>query len=251
MALIVEGLTFSYRGHPVLTDIFIQIPKGTFTVLLGKNGSGKSTLLKCLAGLLPFEVGRILVQGNDLRQLSLAARARHIGYLSQFHQAVFPFTVEDVVLTGRASYVYFTPGKKDKEKAEAAIRRMDLEDYRNRPYSELSGGERQLVLIARLLAQEPQIIILDEPLTHLDLPNQIKFLHLMKEFTRSGLTIVAVLHDLNSAFWHGDHFIFLKGGRVRILNQGVNPWDEALLSDVYDMPIQTVPFQERGLIVPL
>jgi iron complex transport system ATP-binding protein len=250
MALNIEGLNFAYGKHPILTDISLQAQDGKFTVLLGKNGSGKSTLVKCLAGLLPFETGQIMVQGKDLRRLSLTERAKLIGYLPQFHQAIFPFTVEEVVLTGRVSYVYFTPGKRDKEKTEAAIRRMGLEDYKNRPYSELSGGERQLVLIARLLAQEPQIILLDEPLTHLDLPNQIKFLHLMKEFTRSGLSIVAVLHDLNSAFLHGDHFVFLKEGRVRMVDQGVNPWDETLLTDVYNTPIQTVLFQERALVIP-
>ena len=250
MALIVENLTFGYEGRPVLRDIFLQAPKGKFTVLLGKNGSGKSTLLKCMAGLMAAQKGRIMVFGRDLSRLSLSERAKLIGYLPQFHHPVFPFTVEEVVLTGRASYVFFTPGQKDKDKVGEAIKRVGLEAFRKRPYSELSGGERQLVLIARLLAQEPKIVVLDEPLSHLDFPNQIKFLNLIKEFTLSDLTVIAVLHDLNSAFLHGDHFIFLKDGMIRKSGQEGNPWDSETLTDVYSTPIETVPFQERSLVIP-
>jgi iron complex transport system ATP-binding protein len=250
LALTVEDLTFAYEGRPVLENIGFRAPKGEFTVLLGKNGSGKSTLLKCLAGLVPFQKGRIAVLGKDLRRLPLSERAKLIGYLPQFHQPVFPFTVEEVVLTGRAAYVYFTPAKQDKAKAEQAMERVGLEAFRKRPYSELSGGERQLVLIARLLAQEPRIILLDEPLTHLDLPNQIRFLKMIKEFTASGLTVLAVLHELNSALLHGNHFIFLKEGRVRTLKAGENPWDGGLLSEVYGTPVETVPFRERFLVIP-
>jgi iron complex transport system ATP-binding protein len=250
LALMVEELTFAYEGRPVLENIGLRAPEGEFTVLLGKNGSGKSTLLKCLAGLVPFQKGRIAVLGKDLRRLPLRERAKLIGYLPQFHQPVFPFTVEEVVLTGRAAYVYFTPAKQDKLKADQAMERVGLGDFRKRPYSELSGGERQLVLIARLLAQEPRIILLDEPLTHLDLPNQIRFLKMIKEFTDSGLTVLAVLHELNSALLHGDHFIFLKEGRVRPLATGENPWDAGLLSEVYGTPVETVPFRERFLVIP-
>ncbi len=250
MAFIVEELTFSYEGRPVLRDISLQAPEGKFTVLLGKNGSGKSTLLRCMAGLIAPEKGRIIVFGKDLSRLTLNERAKLIGYLPQFHHPVFPFTVEEVVITGRASYVFFTPGQKDKDKVGEAIKRVGLEAFRKRPYSELSGGERQLVLIARLLAQEPRIVVLDEPLSHLDFPNQIKFLNLLKEFTMSDLTVIAVLHDLNSAFLHGDHFIFLKDGRVRTAGPDEQAWGPAILSQVYDTPIETIPFGERSLVIP-
>jgi iron complex transport system ATP-binding protein len=250
MALIVENLTFGYEGRPVLRDIFLRAPKGRFTVLLGKNGSGKSTLLKCLAGLIRPQTGRIIAFGQDLSRLTLSERAKLIGYLPQFHQPVFPFTVEEVVLTGRAAYVFLTPGQKDKARVDEAIERVGLEGFRKRPYSELSGGERQLVLIARLLAQEPKIVVLDEPLSHLDFPNQIKFLNMIKEFTRSDLTVIAVLHDLNSAFLHGDHFIFLKDGAIRRSGPEEKPWDSEILTDVYSTSIETVPFQERSLVIP-
>lgn len=250
MALIVEDLTSGYEGRPVIRDISLRAPKGKFTVLLGRNGSGKSTLLKCLAGLMAPQKGRIRVFGRDLNRLSLSERAKCIGYLPQFHHPVFPFTVEEVVLTGRVSYVFLRPGQKDKDKVGEAIKRVGLEAFRKRPYSVLSGGERQLVLIARLLAQEPKIVVLDEPLSHLDFPNQIKLLNLIKEFTRSDLTVIAVLHDLNSAFLHGDHFVFLRDGMVLKPDKEGHPWDSENLTDVYGSPIETVPFQERSLVIP-
>jgi iron complex transport system ATP-binding protein len=250
MALMVEDLTFSYEGRSVLRDISLRAPEGKFTVILGKNGSGKSTLLKCMAGMMAPQKGRIMVFGKDLSRLSLSERAKLIGYLPQFHHPVFSFTVEEVVLTGRASYVFFTPGQKDKDKVGEAIKRVGLEAFRKRPYSELSGGERQLVLIARLLAQEPRIVVLDEPLSHLDFPNQIKFLNLIKEFTLSDLTVIAVLHDLNSAFLHGDHFVFLKDGRIRTAGPDERPWGQTILTQVYDTPVETIPFGERSLVIP-
>jgi iron complex transport system ATP-binding protein len=155
-----------------------------------------------------------------------------------------------VVLTGRASYVFSTPSRRDKERAGQAIAEVGLEGFRKRPYTELSGGERQLVMIARVLAQEPRLILLDEPLSHLDLANQARFLKLIKRLNASGMTILAVLHDPNAAFLSGDHFIFLKDGRIYEGEEGQAPWNAEFLSAVYGTPIKTIPFQDRSLVVP-
>jgi iron complex transport system ATP-binding protein len=250
MAVTVEKVSFEYDEIPVLKDISFEVPEGKFTALLGKNGSGKSTLLRLIAGLLPLRMGRIRILGEDLHSLNLSRRARLVGYLPQFHSPVFPFTVEEVVLTGRASYVFSTPSRRDREKAAQAIAEVGLEELRKRPYTELSGGERQLVMIARVLAQEPRVILLDEPLSHLDLANQARFLGLIKRLTASGMTILAVLHDPNAAFLSGDHFIFLKDGRVHKAVEGQAPWNADFLSDVYGTSIKTIPFGSRSLIVP-
>ncbi len=215
MAINVQNVSFTYDGLTVLKDISLQVPAGGFTVLLGKNRSGKSTLLKLMAGLLPNKEGRVEILGKDLGRLTLSERGKLIGFLPQFHTPVFPFTVREVVLTGRAAYVFSQPGKRDREKADQAIAEVGIEELRDRPYTELSGGERQLVMIARVLAQEPQVILPDEPLSHLDLANQVRFLRLVKKLTAGGLTVLAVLHDPNLAFLSGDHFIFLKDGKVR------------------------------------
>ncbi len=178
-----------------------------------------------------------------------AERAKQIGFLPQSHYPVFPFTVEEVVLTGRAAYIFSTPTNKDREKAENAIRRIGIEDLRKRPYTELSGGERQLVLIARVLAQEPKIMLLDEPLSSLDLSNQAKMLNLLKGLVASGLTVVAVLHDPNVAFRYGDHFIFLKNGVIREPEEMNGVLNSQVLTDVYGIKIEMVPFRNRFLVV--
>lgn len=251
MAINVQQASFTYDGRAVLQDISLRVPAGAFTVLLGRNGSGKSTLLKIMAGLLPFKTGSIEILGKGLNRLTLSERGKIIGYLPQFHNPVFPFTVREVVLTGRASYVFSQPGKGDREKADQAIAEVGIEDLRDRAYTELSGGERQLVMIARVLAQEPKVILLDEPLSHLDLANQVRFLGLVKKITARGLTVLAVLHDPNLAFLSGDHFVFLIDGRVRETVEDEHPWEAGLLSEVYGTPIETIPFRDRSLVVPL
>jgi iron complex transport system ATP-binding protein len=250
MSISVKNLHFSYGETDVLSDITLQAPEGKFTVILGKNGSGKSTLLKLIAGLLPYHTGHIEISGFDLKRLKIAERAKLIGYLPQFHTPAFPFTVEEVVLTGRASYVFTVPGRKDREKTDEAIEKAGIHHLRQRPYTDLSGGERQLVMIARVLAQEPKVVLLDEPLSHLDLSNQVRFLALIRELVLSGLTVMAVLHDPNIAFMHSDNFILIKNGAIRNLHGDESPWDTSILRDLYDVQIETLPFRNRALVIP-
>jgi iron complex transport system ATP-binding protein len=250
MGISVKDLSFSYGTTMVLHGIEMNATAGKFTVLLGKNGSGKSTLLKLLAGLLPCKSGDINIMGKDIRSLSISDRAKVIGYLPQFHSPAFPFTVEEVVLTGRASYIFAIPGRKDMDKTDEAINKVGISHLRQRPYTELSGGERQLVMIARVLAQEPRVVLLDEPLSHLDLSNQIRFLALIKELIMSGLTVVAVLHDPNIAFMYADDFILIKDGTIRDLHNDEKPWNASTLIDLYGVHLQTMPFRNRALVIP-
>jgi iron complex transport system ATP-binding protein len=247
----VEELSFSYGGAPLLQNVNVSISEGKFTVILGKNGSGKSTLLKLIAGILNPQGGRIWIMGKDLGKMGIAERAKMVGYLSQFHQPVFPFTVEEVVLTGRASYIFSMPKPGDRERALEAIRRVGIEDLRGRPYNELSGGERQMVMIARVLAQEPRVILLDEPISHLDLANQIRFMALAKGLTKTGMTVLAVLHDPNIAFRYGDDFLFAGNGSVRRAKEGEPPWAPSLLSGVYGIPLQVTEAEGNRFVIPM
>jgi iron complex transport system ATP-binding protein len=251
MGIALRNLDFSYGDLKVLHDITLDVPDGKFSVILGRNGSGKSTLLKLIAGMLPYKHGQIDILGNDLNRLATSERAMLIGYLPQFHSPAFPFTVEDVVLTGRAAYVFALPGRKDKAKADEVIERVGIHELRHRPYTELSGGERQLVMIARVLAQEPKVILLDEPLSHLDLANQVRLLSLIRELVASGLTVMAVLHDPNIAFMYGDVFILMKDGTIRRLDKGGNPWDASTVTDLYGVTVEAIAFKDRALVIPV
>jgi iron complex transport system ATP-binding protein len=250
MAFRVEHVCFSHPSDFSLEDVTLHVPAGKLSILLGKNGSGKSTLLHLMAGLHKPTAGRIEVLGRDLAGLSTAARAQIIGYLPQFHSPVFPYTVEEVVLTGRAPYVFTVPKAKDREKAEQALITVGMHDLRDRPYTELSGGERQLVMMARVLAQEPKVILLDEPISHLDLSNQSRLLHLLKQLVGEGITVLAVLHDPNVAFSYGDVFFFMKEGRMQQPGPGEAPWDADFLEGLYETQLETVPHDGKALVIP-
>ncbi len=246
----IKHLTFSYGDHTVLDDISLNIAPDKFTAILGKNGSGKSTLFKVLTGIEYFKTGTVSVLGEDISTLSTRQRAKKIGYLPQQHKPVFPFSVMDVVLTGRASHVALIPRAEDRERAEDAIDRVGVGYLKDRPFTELSGGEQQMVMIARVLAQEPKVMLLDEPTSHLDIFNQARILKLARDLVDSGLSVVAVLHDPNSAFIFCDAFVFIRDGKIQELAPSQKPWDKTFLKQVYDADLETIPYGDRALVVP-
>jgi len=250
-AIEIKNLFFSYEANRlVLDDISLNIAGDRFTVILGKNGSGKTTLFKVLTGIENFKKGHMSVLGEDISKLSTRQRARLMGYLPQQHKPVFPFSVMDIVLTGRASHVALTPKRVDREKSEEAIRRVGIWHLKDRPFTELSGGEQQMAMIARVLSQEPRVILLDEPTSHLDVFNQAQILGLVRDLVDSGLSVVAILHDPNSAFLFGDEFVFIKGGKIQKLESSQKPWDRQFLEQVYDSELTTIPYGNRALVIP-
>lgn len=250
MGIDIKNLSFGYRGHSIFENVSLNIPENQLTVIVGKNGCGKSTLLKLIGGILMPQQGTIKVLGKDLKELSIPEKARMVGFLAQSHNPVFPFTVEDVVLTGRASYVFSTPGELDRKEALRAILQMGIEELRTRPYNELSAGEQQLTMIARVLAQKSRVLLLDEPTSHLDLPNQVKLLSTVKGLVKSDLTVVIVIHDPNMGFMYGDNFIFIKRGRIVKPADENQPYDSTMLSDVFDMKIQVACDNGKSWIMP-
>lgn len=246
-----KEVTFGYGKRPVLHGIEALIPEGKFTVILGKNGSGKSTLVRVLSGIVEPGRGSITVFGQNLSAITHRERGKLLGYLPQFHRPVFPFNVEDVVLTGRAPHILTAPRPRDREKALRAMETVGISHLGSRPYTELSGGERQLVMIARVLAQEPEVIFLDEPISHLDFTNQVRVLGLLKNLVSTGMTVVAVLHDPTLAFSWGDEFLFVKAGRIEKLTEGTGYSDPVHLSRIYDMPVEIIRASGRTFVVPL
>lgn len=200
----VEDISFRYDNESpfIFEDISFNIDRGDVLSILGPNGTGKTTLLKCLNGINKPEKGEISIKGKNIQSMDFKEISRNIGYIPQGHIPTFPFTVEEVVIMGRAPYVNLTesPKKEDIEIADNALKTLNIEYLKDKNYTNISGGERQLVFLARVLAQEPDILILDEPTSHLDFGNQFRLLNIIKELANSGLSVIMSIHNPDHAF---------------------------------------------------
>lgn len=214
-----KNVCFSYReGLPeVLSGVNLSVPEGGLLTILGQNGSGKSTLFHCMTGILKPQSGEILLSGEDLTRLSPKKIAAKVGFVPQSHVPTFAYSVFEFVLMGCAARVGLLshPGPEEKMRAEEAIERMGLTALKNRPYTELSGGERQQVTIARAIAQKPEVILFDEPTSHLDFGNQLKVLRVIRDLSKEGYAVVVTTHDPNHALMlSGQTALFTGSGDV-------------------------------------
>jgi len=215
MKLVIRGVSFSYGSINALEDISMDVEDGEVVSLVGPNGSGKSTLLKCINKILKPRTGAILMAERDVKTLRLKELARLLGYVSQSATHAFSSTVFDAVLLGRRPHVSWGVAVRDKEIVSRILVMVGIEGLAMRQFNELSGGERQKVLIARALAQEPQLLLLDEPTSNLDLRHQLEVLGLVSKAAKeSGISVVMAIHDLNLASRFSDRLVFLKEGRV-------------------------------------
>lgn len=215
MRLETKGLSCGYGRKTVVEDISMSVEGGEVLCLLGANGSGKTTFFKTILGLLEKQAGQVLVDGRDVEGWSPARRARLIGYVPQARGAVFPFRALDVVLMGRTSHLalFASPSEGDVEKAEAAMAMLDISYLKDQVYTRISGGEQQLVLLARALAQEPRILILDEPTTNLDFGRQFLVMERVKSLSRRGLTVILSTHFPEQSFFYADRVLCFRQGR--------------------------------------
>lgn len=210
----VEAVDAGYPGRPVLSGVSFDADAGAVTSIIGPNGAGKSTLIKCLAGLLSPTAGQIRRGDQNVVDLDRRARATMIAYVPQADANRFPMTVFDTVLTGRRPYVGWAPGRADLEVAAAAIERVGIARLAQRGMHELSGGERQLVGIARAVAQATEVLLADEPTTYLDLEHQLRVMELLGGLADDGVTVVLTIHDLNHALAASDRVVVLDHGTV-------------------------------------
>lgn len=230
-----RGLSCGYHGKTVLSGVTFSLRQGTITALLGPNGSGKSTLLKAASKTLAPMAGEMMVEGLPLSSLGYRQAARKIAFVPQEEPMAFDFTVEQVVLMGRLAISgSFFDSKEDKEAARRAMAAADCLHLRERPASEISGGERQRVLIARALAQESRLLLLDEPTSHLDVGHQVAIAALLKGLSVGGYTILAAIHDLNFAAELADEAILLSEGKLVMHS----PMSSLLDSDLADRTYQ-------------
>lgn len=248
----INNLTCGYDSKVVLTDISLLVEDRQLVGIIGPNGSGKTTLLRAITRVLRPKSGEITLHGKNIWKMNTRELARSVAVVSQSVEAG-PMTVEEYVLLGRIPYYerfQFLETKKDREIAREAMELTDSLQLKDKLMGEISGGERQLALVARALAQEPVLLLLDEPTAHLDIAHQVRILDLVRKLNRErGLTVIMVLHDLNLAAEYCRHLVLLSDGRIRKAGTPEEVIDYKTIEDTYDTvvvveknPISGKPF---------
>ena len=236
----VKNLSFSYGEKPVLQDVSFTAEKGEVLSVLGPNGVGKSTLFGCMLRILTPQQGEVLIDGVPVKDMSSRERARHIAYIPQSHNPVFNYSVLDMALMGSTAQLgaFQNPTKKQTKKAEEALERLGILSLRDRGYTQISGGERQLALIARALVQDAEILVMDEPSSSLDYGNRVRVMDTVRSLAAQGYCIIQSTHDPNQAFLYSDKILALYEGRVLAHDMPEKILTSELISRLYGVEVE-------------
>jgi len=252
MKIRIKGLEFSYDSIQALKDVTIDIYESEIVAVVGPNGSGKSTLLKCIDKILKPQKGVILINGKDLKDFSQIEIAKTVGYVPQIVKQLFPATVLEVVLMGRRPYLCWRCSKKDLEKVFAVLKLLNIENIAMRDFNELSGGQQQKVLIARALAQEPEVLLLDEPTANLDIKHQLEVMEIIKKIIKEkGITAIVAIHDLNLASRYADRIVMMRSGKIFAVGDPYNVLTPTNIEKVYGIRVKVIELDGMMYVVPL
>lgn len=240
MSLEVRNLSFSYRCFKVLEDVSFKAEQGNLICVLGKNGAGKSTLFRCILSLLNSFKGSIFVNGKDVKKLTVKELALLVAYIPQTPSVIFDYSVLDMVLMGTTAQLnrFDTPGKKEVHTAYEALSKMNISHLADRNFMHISGGEQQLVLIARVIAQKAKIIIMDEPCSNLDYGNQIMLMKEVKSLAKEGYLIIQSTHNPEHALLFADKIMVLNDGRVEGFGDPLEVVSDELLHKIYGVHVK-------------
>lgn len=247
-----ENLCFSYGQKQVLHSVNISAKEGGITALLGKNGAGKTTLFGCILGLLKGYSGNVLIDGKQVNTMPIRRLARQTSYIPQIHYPSFNYSVLDMVLmgTGNQVHAFSSPKKEQYDAAQEAIKSVGIEHLADRDYCRISGGEQQLTLIARALAQRSQILLMDEPTSSLDYGNQIRVMQQARILADEGYTILMSSHQPQHVLSYCDNVIALKDGRVLRSGAPAETISKELISDLYGIDVTIEDIKNTKVIIP-
>lgn len=243
----VENLSYSYHRKNVLNAVSFSFEKGQSVCLLGRNGVGKSTLFKCLLGLLKPSNGAITILGKRLQDYSLSELAATIAYIPQKQTGIFHFTVNEMVLMGTTPQLkmYQQPGEKEQKMVDSALEKLNIFHLKENYFSELSGGEQQLVIIARSIVQKSRILLMDEPCANLDYGNQLMVLDLIQQLSNEGYLIIQSTHDPNHALQYAEQVMILDEGKLIQTGRPENVLTSDLMQRLYGVSVSITSIQKN------
>jgi len=240
MTLDVRNLHYSYKKNEVLKGVDFSINAGQCVCVLGENGAGKTTLFRCLTGLLKDYKGEIYIDGINGKKLSVRETSKKIAYIPQVNTLAFNYTVFEIVLMGTNALTagFRSPGDGERNTVHQTLEKLNISHLLNRGYSELSGGERQLTLISRALAQKSRILIMDEPAANLDYGNQFRVMRQVKSLTESGYLVVLSTHNPEHALLYADKVLVIKNGKAAVFGEPETVLDAEMIKDVYNVSVE-------------
>jgi len=252
MKLKVSGVEFSYTSVPILKGVCLELAQSEMLSIIGPNGAGKSTLIRCIDRILAPQRGSILLDGRAIKEMRRMELAKKMGYVPQNTSQIFPATVFDTVLMGRRPHLGWRSSEKDEEKVLDMLQMLNIEDLSMRDINEISGGQQQKVFIARALVQEPDVLLLDEPTSNLDIKHQLEMMDTIKNLVREKeISAIMAAHDLNLASRYSDRIIMLNGGTIVAAGSPSSVLTPENIKRVYGVEVVVRNESGRPYIVPI